>query len=109
MPTFQKSQKEFYSTRREVLKQFRDEEKQPCFCKEEKWVKQLYKETCLNCILMQNLKSELEKKCFWTDLKALKYWKVRRQGQYKVLKIAPVYPDKNEVCIRNSGLEGSVF
>ena len=89
MPTFQKSQKEFYSIRREVLKKFRDEEKQPCFCKEE-WAKQLYKETCLNGICKQNLKSELEKKCFWTDLKALKYWKVRRRA---------VQSTKNRSCL----------
>ena len=109
MPTFNKNQKEFYSTRREVLKKFRDEEKQPCFFREEEWAKQLYKKTSIYCIRKQNLKSELERKCFWTDLKALKFWKVRRQGQYKELTIAPVYLNNDETCIRNSGLEGTVF
>ena len=80
MPTFKKEQKEFYSTRREVLQIFRDEEKKPCFCKEKERANNLYKKTCLNCIRKRNLKAELEKKCFWSDLKALKYWKVRRQG-----------------------------
>ena len=109
MPTFNKNQKQFYSIRSEVLKKFRDEEKQPCSCRTEEWAGNLNKLTCYNCIHKRNLKSELERKGFWSDLKALKYWKVRRQGQYKELKIAPVYPDRETVCIRDSGAEGVFF
>ena len=57
------------------------------------WTGKENKLTCLNCIRKRNLKDELQKKGFWTDLKHLKYWKVRRQGQYKELKIAPVYTE----------------
>ena len=109
MPTFNKNQKQYYSTRSEVLRKFRDEEKNPCHCRTEEWPGNLNKLTCLNCIRKRNLKSELERKRFLSDLKSLKYWKVRRQGQYKELKIAPVYPDRKTVCIKDSGLEGSVF
>ena len=109
MPTFNKNQKQFYSTCSEVLKKFRDEEKQPCHCREEEWAGNIKKLTCYNCLRKRNLKSKLERKGFWTDLKALKYWKVRGQGKYKELKIAPVYPDRDEFYIRDSGLEGSIF
>ena len=92
MPHFNPNHKQYYSTRAETLKIFRDEEKKPCTCHYEIWAGNENKRTCLNCLQRRNLKSELEKKCFWTDLKHLKYWKVRRQGMYKELKIAPVYP-----------------
>ena len=61
MPTYTKTQKQFYSTRSEVLKKFRNEEKQPCFCKEEEWSKKLYVTTCINCIRKKNLTEELKK------------------------------------------------
>ena len=109
MPTFNKNQKQYYSTRSEALRKFRDEEKNPCHCRTEEWAGNVNKLTCLNCIRKRNLESELERKGFWSELKSLKYWKVRRQGQYKELKIAPVYPDRETVCIKDSGLEGSVF
>ena len=109
MPTFNKNQKQFYSTRSEVLKKFRDEEKQPCHCREEEWAGNVNKLTCYNCFRKRNLKSELERKGFWSDLKALKYWKVRRQGQYKELKIEPVFPDREVVCIRDSPEVGVFF
>ena len=109
MPTFDKNQKKYYSTRAEVLQKFREEEKQSCSCYTEVWAGKENRITCINCIRKRNLSEELKKKGFWTDLKALKYWKIRRQGQYKELKIAPVYPNKDEMCIRESGLEGCVF
>ena len=92
MPTFDENQKKFYSTRKEVLTKFRDEQKQKCSCRVEEWAGNLNELTCINCIRKQDLEKELKNKGFWTDLKDLKYWKVRRQGQYKKLKIAPVYP-----------------
>ena len=109
MPTFNKNQKQFYSTRSKILTKFREEEKQPCLCRTEEWAGNVKKLTCYNCIRKRNLKSGLERKGFWTDLKALKYWKVRRQGQHKELKITPVYPDRETVRIRDSVLEGSIF
>ena len=92
MPTFEEKQKKFYPTRKEVLQKFCDEQKQKCTCRIDKWAGNFNQITCLNWIRKQNLEEELGKKGFWTDLKELKYWKVRRQGQYKQLKIAPVYP-----------------
>ena len=95
MPHFNENHKQFYGTRGEVLKKFRDEEKMPCTCQYKIWAGNENKLTCLNCLRRRNLKDELIRKCFWADLKHLKYWKVRRQGQYKELKIAPVYPKIN--------------
>ena len=92
MPTYNLNHKQYYSTRAETLRIFRDEEKKPCACRNEVWAGNENKVTCLNCIRKRNLKEELQKKGFWTVLKHLKYSKVRRQGQYKELKIAPVYP-----------------
>ena len=92
MPTYQASQKKYYSTRSQTLKKFRKEQEKPCTCREEEWAGNTNKLTCLICLRKRNLESELQKKCFWTDHKDLKYWKIRRQGQYKELKIAPVYP-----------------
>ena len=97
MPTFDKKQIKYYSTRSEVLRKFRNEEKQPCSCYIEVWPGKENEITCINCIRKKNLTEELKRKCFLTNLKGLKYWKVRRQGQYKELKIAPVYPDRDEV------------
>ena len=39
------------------------------------------------------------KKLFWDSNKDLKYWKVRPQGRYKELKIAPVYPQPQFVGV----------
>ena len=91
MSSYNKKQKQFYSTRSEVLKKFRDEQKQKCSCRIEEYAGNLNQLTCLNCICKEGLEEELKNKCFWTDLRDLKYWKVRRQGQFKRLKIAPVY------------------
>ena len=92
MPTYKEDQKQFYSTRSEVLKKFREEQEKKCHCYIDEWEGNENQITCLNCIRKVNLKKELDKKCFWSDLKHLKYWKVHRQGQYKVLKISPVCP-----------------
>ena len=92
MPTYDEKQKQYYSTYKEVLDKFRNEQKRKCFCKMDKWAGNLNKITCLNCIRKERLEDELKNKAFWTRFKDLKYWKVRRQGQYKKLKIAPVYP-----------------
>ena len=66
--------------------------KKKCFCRTEEWAGNFNKITCLNCVRKVDLENELKNKGFWTELKDLKYWKIRRQGQYKKLKIAPVYP-----------------
>ena len=92
MPIYNEAHKNFYSTRAQTLKIFRDEEKKKCECRIEVWVGNENKLTCLNCIRKSRLQNELKNKGFWTGNKHLKYWKVRRQGQYKQLKIAPVYP-----------------
>ena len=92
MPTYDEKRKNFYSTRKQVLDKFREEQKKKCFCRTEEWAGNFNKITCLNCIKKVDLEKELKNKGFWTDLKDLKYWKIRRQGQYKKLKIAPVYP-----------------
>ena len=72
MPTYNKNQKQFYSTRSEVLQKFREEEKKPCFCKKEEWAKHIYKTTCINCIRKENLSAELKKKMFFYRLKSIK-------------------------------------
>ena len=92
MPTYDEKQKHLYSTRKQVLDKFRKERKKKCFCRTEEWAGNFNKITCLNCVRKVDLENELKNKGFWTDLKDLKYWKIRRQGQYKKLKIAPVYP-----------------
>ena len=92
MPIYNELHKNFYTMRSQTLKIFRDEEKKNCTCRIEVWAGNENKLTCLNCIRKSDLKNELEKKSFWISNKHLKYWKVRRQGQYKQLKIAPVYP-----------------
>ena len=92
MPTYKEDQKPFYSTRSQVLVKFSEEQEKKCFCYIDTWAGNENQITCINCIRKENLKKELDKKCFWPDLKHLKYWKVRRQGQYKILKISPVYP-----------------
>ena len=92
MPTYDEKQKNFYSTRKQVLDKFREEQKKKCFCRTEEWAGNFNKITCLNCVRKVDLEKELKNKGFWTDLKDLKYWKIRRKGQYKKLKIAPVYP-----------------
>ena len=50
MPTLNKNHKQFYSTRSEVLETFREEEKNPCFCRTETWAGNENKVTCLNCV-----------------------------------------------------------
>ena len=92
MPIYNPNHKPYHSTRAETLKTFREEEKKPCTCRYEIWAGNDNKITCLNCVRHSDLKEELERKGFWTDNKNLKYWKIRHQGQYKQLKIAPVYP-----------------
>ena len=92
MPIYNEQHKNFYTTRAQTLKIFCDEEKKNCTCRIEVWAGNENKLTCLNCIRESGLKIELERKGFWTGNKHLKYWKVRRHGQYKQLKIAPVYP-----------------
>ena len=90
MPIYKEQQKQFYSTRAEVLKIFRAEEKLKCHCVTEIWAEQEQKRFCYNSARKWNLSAELKKKLFWDDYKDLKYWKVHRQGRYKELKIAPV-------------------
>ena len=92
MPTYNPNHLQYYSTRAQTLKIFRDKEKKPCTCPYNIWTGNENKLTCLNCLRWRNLEEEIRKKYFWTDLKHLKYWKVRRQGMYKELKIVPVYP-----------------
>ena len=92
MPIYKANHRVYYSTRAETLKTFRDEEKKPCSCRYEIWARNENKITCLNCVRRSDLKEELERKGFWTSNKNLKYWKICCQGQYKQLKIAPVYP-----------------
>ena len=83
MPIYNASHRIYYSTRAETLKTFRAEEKKHCSCRYEIWAGNKNKITCLNCVRRSNLKEELERKGFWTGNKNLKYWKIRRQGQYK--------------------------
>ena len=64
MPHFNPNHKQYYSTRAETLKIFRDEEKKPCTCHYEIWAGNENKRTCLNCLRRRNLKSELEKNVF---------------------------------------------
>ena len=85
MPTYQESQKKYYSTRSQTLKKFRKEQEKPCTCREEEWAGNTNKLTCLICLRKRNLERELQNTSKY-------YWKIRRQGQYKELKIAPVYP-----------------
>ena len=58
----------------------------------EVWAGVTNKRTCGNCDRKTNLSKELKCKEFFAENKFFKYWKVRRQGRYKELKIAPVYP-----------------
>ena len=92
MPTFNKNQIRYYTKRDDVLKIFRAEEKKKCYCSVEVWAGVANKRTCLNCNRKTNLSKELKCKEFFDNNKFVQYWKVRRQGRYKELKIAPVYP-----------------
>ena len=105
MPIFKKEQKKFYSTRDEVLKIFCHEEKLKCYCSTEIWAGNENKRTCYNCARKWNLADELKKKDFWKGNKDLKYWKICRQGRYKELKIAPVYPKSQFVGYINMSEE----
>ena len=87
MPIYNEAHKNFYSTRAQTLKISRDKQKKKCECRVEVWAGTENKLTCLNCIRKRSLEDELKNKGFWTGNKHLKYWKVRRQGQYKELKI----------------------
>ena len=64
MPTYNQNHKQYYSTRVETLRIFRDEEKKSCTCRTEVWAGNENKVTCLNCIRKRNLKEELQKKGF---------------------------------------------
>ena len=88
MPIYNANHRLYYSTRAETLKIFPDEEKKPCSCRYEIWAGNENKITCLNCVRRSDLGEELKRKGFWSGNKHLKFWKVRRQGQYKQLKIA---------------------
>ena len=92
MLTCDEKQKNYYSTRKQVLDKFCEEQKKKCFCRTEEYAGNFNKITCLNCVRKENLQDELKNKGFWTEFKDLKYWKIRRQEQHKKLKIAPVYP-----------------
>ena len=92
MPIFNKDQIKYYKKRDGILKIFRTEEKKKCYCSVEIWAGVANKRTCLNCNRKTNLSKELKCKEFFGDNKFVQYWKVRRQGRYKELKIAPVYP-----------------
>ena len=61
MPTYTKTQTQFYSTRSQVLQKFRNEEKQPCSCQKEVWAGKENTITCINCIHKRNLTEELKK------------------------------------------------
>ena len=74
------NQVKFYKTRKEVLKIFREEERQKCFCTTETWAGNTNKLTCINCLRKENLSKELDAKEFFKSNKDLKYWKVRCQG-----------------------------
>ena len=87
MPIYNEAHKSFYSTRAQTLKIFREKQKKKCECRVKVWAGTENKLTCLNCIRKRSLENELKNKGFWTGNKRLKYWKVRRQGQYKELKI----------------------
>ena len=93
MPIYKQLQKKFYSTRSEVLRIFRSEEKLKCSCQTDTWAGNENKITCFNCLRKWDLTDELKRKEFFGELKHCKYGKVRRQGMYKHLKIAPVYPE----------------
>ena len=73
MPICNPNHKQYYSTRAETLKTFRDEEKKTCTCRYEIWAGKENKLTCLNCVRRRDLKDELEGKGFWTGNKNLKY------------------------------------
>ena len=92
MPIFNKDQIKYYKTRDGVLKIFHTKEKKKCYCSMEVWAGVANKRTCLNCNRKTNLSKELKCKEFFGDNRFVQYWKVRRQGRYKELKIAPVYP-----------------
>ena len=91
MPIFDKNQVKFYKTRQQVLQIFRAEERKKCFCSTETWAGSTNKLTCINCIRKENLSKEMDRKEFFKSNKNIKYWKVRRQGRYKELKMAAVY------------------
>ena len=65
----------------------------------QEWAGNFNQLPCINCLRKEGLEQELKNKGFWTEFKDLKYWKVRRQGQYKKLKIALVYPKVDYVTL----------
>ena len=72
MPIYNEQHQNFYTTRAQTLKIFRDEEKKICTCRTEVWAGNENKLTCLNCIRKSDLNEELERKGFWTGSKHLK-------------------------------------
>ena len=90
MPIYDEKQKKYYKTRKEVLQIFRQEERKKCECSVEVWAGVLNKRHCLNCERKKNLLKELECKEFFKSNKNVQYWKIRRQGRYKELKLAAV-------------------
>ena len=66
MPIYKKEQKQFYSTRSEVLKMFRVEERKKCECVTETWAGVENLRFCINCRRKQNLAVELKKMDFST-------------------------------------------
>ena len=55
MPTYDKKQKNYYSTRKQVLDKFREEQKKKGFCRTEEYAGNFNKITCLNCVRKENL------------------------------------------------------
>ena len=66
MSIYNKAHKNFYSTRAQTLKIFRDEQKKKCECGVEVWAGNENKLTCLNCIRKRSLEDELKNKGFRT-------------------------------------------
>ena len=71
MPIYNEQHKNFYTTRAQTLKIFRDEEKKIWTCRIEVWARNENKLMCLNCITKSDLKEELERKGFWMENKHL--------------------------------------
>ena len=90
MPIYDEKQKKYYKTRKEVLQIFRAEEKKKCYCSVEVWAGVANKRTCGNCDRKATLSKELDCKEFFKENKNVQYWKIRRQGRYKELKLAAV-------------------
>ena len=90
MPIYDEKQKKYYKTRKEILQIFRAEERKKCYCSVEVRAGAINKRTCGNCDRKRNLSKELDCKEFFSSNKNVQYWKIRRQGRYKELKLAAV-------------------